>query len=512
MMQALSDGHTVVPVRREHAASSALTPRPIDGRGMSETSTAQPGLANPSAAFAERRASGRAARAHTPRSSHGWWQPSADRVDPVTLLEEQARSRIPELVPVRHARMTVSPFAFFRGAALLMAADLARTPTSGLTVQLCGDAHLSNFGLYGSPERRLVFDMNDFDETHPGPFEWDLKRLVASVEVAGRHRGFGAKERRSVLLAASRGYRERMLQLASASVLDAWYDSLDAEQVQSWVRDQREAKRAGKRQVKGLDAIVAKARTRDRMRVFSKLVTTEGGRLRIIADPPLIVPIEDVLGDDRRADETATALRRLLADYQTTLLTERHPLSEYSYVHAARKVVGVGSVGTRAWILLLTGRDDADPLFLQAKEAQASVLERFLEPSLYDRHGERVVRGQRAMQASSDIFLGWQSFTGDDGVKRDFYVRQLQDWKGSLDPELMVSDGARLYARICGETLARAHARSGDRVQIAAYLGSSASFDEAIADFAEAYADQNEADFGTFTDALASGRLQAAAQ
>ena len=478
---------------------------------MSKLTATVPDVATPSAAFRERRESGRAARMRTPRSSHGPWEPSADRVDPVSLLEEQAESRVPELVPVRYARMMESPFTFYRGAALLMAADLATIPTSGLTVQLCGDAHLSNFGLFGSPERRLVFDINDFDETLPGPFEWDVKRLVASFEVAGRHRGFTDSERRALLLAATRGYREHMLGSAAASVLDAWYDTLDAERVQSWVRDERKAEHAGKRQVKGVDAIVAKARTRDRMHAFSKLVTTVDGKLRIIADPPLIVPVEDVVGDELNVKETEALMRSLLAEYQSTLQTERHPVSEYTYVHMARKVVGVGSVGTRAWILLLTGRDDADPLLLQAKEAQASVLERFLQPSQYKSHGERVVRGQRVMQAGSDIFLGWQSVTGADGRERDFYIRQLHDWKGSLDPEVMVPRGAMLYARVCGETLARAHARSGDRVAIASYLGKSAAFDEAIADFAEAYADQNDADYHAFTTAISSGRLEAAA-
>jgi uncharacterized protein (DUF2252 family) len=479
---------------------------------MSKLTAPQTDVPSLSRGFRERRDTGRAARIRTPRSSHGVWEPHSHRVDPVSLLEEQAESRVPELVPVRYARMMVSPFTFYRGAALLMAADLATTPTSGLAVQLCGDAHLSNFGLFGSPERRLVFDINDFDETHPGPFEWDVKRLVASFEIAGRHRGFTDSERRSLLIVAGRGYREHMLDSAAASVLEAWYDTLDAERVRSWIRDERDAERAGKRQVKGFDAVVEKARTKDRMKAFSKLVSSVEGRLRITADPPLIVPVEDVVGDERSVEETEATIRGLLAGYQTTLQTERHPLSEYTYVHMARKVVGVGSVGTRAWIVLLTGRDDGDPLFLQAKEAQASVLERFLQPSRYATHGERVVRGQRLMQASTDIFLGWQSATGDGGLTRDFYVRQLHDWKGSLDPEVMLPSGAMLYARACGETLARAHARSGDRVQIAAYLGKSAAFEEAIADFAEGYADQNEADYRAFIDAINSGRLQAAAR
>jgi uncharacterized protein (DUF2252 family) len=460
--------------------------------------------------FEGRREYGRAARVRTPRSSHAAWSPPDDRTDPVSLLEEQATSRVTDLVPVRHGRMMVSPFTFYRGAALLMAADLARTPSSGLTVQLCGDAHLSNFGLFASAERRLVFDINDFDETHPGPFEWDVKRLVASFEIAGRHRGFSEQERRAIILAAGRAYRERMLQAAESTVLDAWYDHLDADTVKSWLEGEREAARAGKRQIKTFDAVVAKSLTKDRMQAFSKLVATEDGRMRIIADPPLIVPVEDLLTDDHGIRNAEEAMREILAAYQRTLLpAARRPLSEYTYVHMARKVVGVGSVGTRAWILLLRGRDDADPLLLQAKEAQASVLERFLEPCEYENQGERVVRGQRVMQASSDIFLGWQRVRGEGGLERDFYVRQLHDWKGSLDPEKSVPRGTELYARICGETLARAHGRSGDRVEIAAYLGKSDAFEEAIADFAEAYADQNDADYVAFTEAVSSGRLEA---
>ncbi|SDG62595.1 DUF2252 domain-containing protein [Microbacterium pygmaeum] len=459
--------------------------------------------------FEGRRAYGRARRIGTPRTSHAVWETPADRADPIALLEEQAESRVPELVPIRHGRMMVSPFTFYRGAALLMAADLARTPKSGLTVQLCGDAHLSNFGLFGSPERRLLFDINDFDETHPGPFEWDLKRLVASFEIAGRHRGFTDEERQQLRLAAARGYRERMIEAAESSVLDAWYDHLDAEQVESWVKAERAASRADKRQVKAVETIVAKARTKDRLRAFSKLVTNDDGEMRIIADPPLIVPVEDVVTDAHEIRNTEATMRGILASYRSTLLVARHPLAEYRYVHMARKVVGVGSVGTRAWIVLLTGRDASDPLFLQAKEARASVLERFLEPSEYASHGERVVRGQRRMQASTDIFLGWRRVRGDGGIERDFYVRQLHDWKGSFDPEVMIPRGALLYARICGETLARAHARSGDRVEIAAYLGRSARFDEAISEFSVAYADQNDADYASFIAAIASGRLEA---
>jgi uncharacterized protein (DUF2252 family) len=459
--------------------------------------------------FDGRRAYGRAARVRTPRSSHAGWQPPTDRADPVSLLEEQATTRVPELVPIRHGRMMVSPFTFYRGAALLMAADLARTPSSGLIVQLCGDAHLSNFGLFASAERNLVFDINDFDETHPGPFEWDVKRLVASFAIASRHLGFTDLERRTVLLAAAGAYRERMLRAAASGVLEAWYDHLDAATVQGWLKSLREEAVVDKRQVKRFDAAVAKARTRDSMQAFSKLVTSEGGRMRIVADPPLIVPVEDLFTTDSSVVATVEGMRDILAAYRQTIAATRHPLSEFTYVHMARKVVGVGSVGTRAWIILLRGRDEADPLFIQAKEAQASVLERFLEPSAYENQGERVVRGQRMMQGSSDIFLGWQRVRGEGGVERDFYMRQLRDWKGSIDAEQAVPKGLTLYARLCGETLARAHARSGDRVEIAAYLGKSTTFDEAIADFADAYADQNDADFAAFTAAIRSGRLEA---
>jgi uncharacterized protein (DUF2252 family) len=461
--------------------------------------------------FAARAEWGRAARRRVPRSAHAAWEPPADRTDPVSLLEEQATTRVPELVPIRHARMMVSPFTFYRGAALLMAADLATMPHSGITVQLCGDAHLSNFGVFGTPERRLLFDINDFDETLPGPWEWDVKRLVASFEVAGRHRGFSDAERDAINRAAARGYRERMSRAAESRVLDAWYDRLDAEQVSAWVKAEQEARRLDKGVVKRTEAVLTKARERDSMRAFSKLVHVVDGKLRIAADPPFIVPVEDMRPAGRTLEEDEEAMLGLLGSYQSTLPGKRHPLAEFSFVHMARKVVGVGSVGTRAWVVLLRGRDDDDPLLLQAKQAEASVLERFLQPSEYAEHGERVVRGQRLMQAASDIFLGWQRVTGYDGVSRDFYLRQLHDWKGSLDIELMLASGAELYANACGETLARAHARSGDRVAIAAYLGSSDRFDRSLAAFAIAYADQNERDYAAFTDAVASGRLEATA-
>ena len=460
--------------------------------------------------FAARAEWGRAARRRSPRVAHADWAPAADRPDPVALLEEQATSRVPELVPIRHARMMVSPFTFYRGAALIMAADLARTADSGITVQICGDAHLSNFGVFGTPERKLAFDINDFDETLPGPWEWDLKRLAASFEIAGRSRGFNAAERRETTVVAVRGYRERMHRAAESRVLDAWYDRLDADTLAEWVRAERLAGHAEKEQVKRTDSIIAKAKTRDSMKAFSKLVRVVDGKLRITGDPPLIVPVEDLAPVGLTHADDEEAMRELLRDYRTTLPLARHPLDEFAYLHMARKVVGVGSVGTRAWIVLLRGRDDEDPLLLQAKEAQASVLERFLGASAFDHHGERVVRGQRVMQAASDLFLGWQRARGGDGVERDFYLRQLHDWKGSFDVETAVPSGAKLYAKVCGETLARAHARSGDRVAIAGYLGESDRFDQAIADFAVAYADQNERDHRAFVAAVESGRLEAA--
>lgn len=461
--------------------------------------------------FAARAEWGRAARRRSPRRAHADWRPDPNRPDPVALLEEQATSRVPELVPIRHARMMVSPFTFYRGAALIMAADLAGTADSGITLQICGDAHLSNFGVFGTPERKLIFDINDFDETLPGPWEWDVKRLAASFEVAGRYRGYSESERRETTRAVVRGYRERMRRAADSRVLEAWYDRLDAEQVEEWARLEERAARIDKAQVKRAEAAVAKARTRDSLHTFSKLVRVVDGKLRIAADPPLIVPVEDLQPFGHDPDNDERAMRELLLSYRTTLPLARHPLQEFSYVHMARKVVGVGSVGTRAWIVLLRGRDNDDPLFLQAKQAEASVLERYLPGSEYAEHGERVVRGQRLMQAASDLFLGWQRVTADNGERRDFYLRQLHDWKGGADVEVMEPSAARLYARICGETLARAHARSGDRVAIAAYLGGSDRFDEAIADFASTYADQNERDYDAFVAAVASGRLEAAA-
>lgn len=453
----------------------------------------------------ERVARGKAARSQVPRSSHGWWAPADDRPDPIALLEEQGRSRVPELIPIRYGRMLVSPFTFYRGAALIMAADLAATPRSGLNAQLCGDAHLSNFGVFASPERQLMFDINDFDETLPGPWEWDVKRLAASFEIAGRNLGFAASERREIVQAGVAEYRTALKQAAGRRNLDVWYAHVEADQLFDQLKTQVTSKQWAK-----AEANLAKARTRDSMQAFSKLTHEVDGERRIISDPPLISPIEDLLPAPRERAEVEEELRGLIRSYRGTLETDRRQLLEdFHYVHAARKVVGVGSVGTRAWILLLLGRDGQDPLFLQAKEAQESVLERFVGKSQYANHGQRVVAGQRLMQAASDIFLGWEGLTGLDGQVRDFYVRQLRDWKGSADVDTMASSVMLVYSRVCGRTLARAHARSGDRIAIASYLGNSDGFDRAIADFSATYADQNERDYQALVDAVRSGRLEA---
>jgi uncharacterized protein (DUF2252 family) len=458
---------------------------------------------------AERRARGRAARTGTPRLSHGRWEPAPDRPDPIALLEEQAESRVPELVPIRYGRMLVSPFTFYRGAALIMAADLAATPVSGVTVQLCGDAHLSNFGLFGTPERRMLFDINDFDETLPGPWEWDIKRLAASFEIMGRDRGFAPADRRAIVMAGVREYRDRMHQAAGMGSLQAWYEHLEAGMLLKLVRKEVRVKRVSKGEGQAARQMVAKARTRDSTRVFAKRADEIDGELRIVADPPLIIPIEDLVTPGSEWENPTPLIKKLLSSYRRTLERQHHPLEEFRYVHAAHKVVGVGSVGTRCYIMLLLGRDQNDPLFLQVKEAQASVLERFLGKSAYPHHGERVVAGQRLMQAATDIFLGWQHIKGLDGVTRDYYVRQFHDWKGSADTDAMLVPGASLYSRICGATLARAHARWGDRIAIAAYLGNRDNFDRAMADFSAAYADQNERDYDAFTAAVDSGRLVA---
>ncbi len=455
----------------------------------------------PHLSLGERAARGRAERAEVPRSVHGEWSAPPGRRDPVELLEEQAVSRVPELVPIRYGRMLVSPFTFYRGAAYLMAADLAGSQRTGLRVQLCGDAHLSNFGGFAAPDRRLVFDINDFDETLPGPFEWDLKRLVASFTVAGRDLGFAVKQRRRVSMAVTRAYREAIADLASRRTFDVWYSRVDAEPLIAQFQSAASAKRR-----KLMERNLAKTRAKDHMRAFGKLTTIVDGEPRIVSDPPLIVPIED-LADGRDIEQFAREVNR---GYRRTLEGDRkHLLEHFRYVHAARKVVGVGSVGTRAWIMLMLGRDEDDPLFLQLKEAQPSVLEPFLGKSKYANHGQRVVEGQRLMQAASDITLGWHRVTGVDDVKRDFYFRQLWDQKGSAIIEGMKPKELGAYAEICGQTLARAHARSGDAVAIGAYLGSNDAMDQALADFAELYADQNELDHAALTTAVDTGRVKA---
>jgi uncharacterized protein (DUF2252 family) len=403
--------------------------------------------------------------------------------------------------------MLVSPFTFYRGAALPMAADLAITPACGLRVQLCGDAHLSNFGAFASPERRLVFDVNDFDESLPGPFEWDVKRLAASLAVAGRDNGFPAKARRKIILAAAEGYRTAMRAFADQPLLEVWYAHLDIEQAIGGFRSQMKAKR-----FKKAEAMLAKAHTKDSTLALRKLTTTDDGQRRIISDPPMIMPIEDVFADVQ-AGAIYAEIRTVLGKYRRTLQSDRrHLLEQFTLVQVARKVVGVGSVGTRAWIVLMDAGDGTEPLFLQAKEAQPSVLADYCGRSQYTNQGERVVAGQHLMQAESDIFLGWTRAAGPDKVDRDFYVRQLKDWKFSVPIELMVPSGMAVYAGLCGWTLARAHARSGDRVALAAYLGGSAKFDQAIADFAETYADQNDRDYAAFQTAVKDGRAQAASE
>jgi uncharacterized protein (DUF2252 family) len=460
-------------------------------------------VAHPS--VAERIERGKAARAEVPRSSHAEFKPPSRRGDPVKLLERQAKTRVPELVPIRYGRMLVSPLTFYRGAAMIMASDLADTPRSGLTVQCCGDAHLSNFGVFGSPERRLVFDLNDFDETLPGPWEWDVKRLAVSMLIAAQSNGFDAADQDQIVLETVRGYRTAMLGFAPMKDLDVWYARLDIEGVVDELGAQLETRMA-RRTKKAL----AKARTKDSMSAFSKLVHVVDGEARIVADPPLIVPMADLVGGRARED-LFDELHALVSAYRDTLQDDRRILLEqFRLVDFARKVVGVGSVGTRAWIALLLGRDSDDPLFLQLKEAEASVLEEFLPPSEFENHGERVVAGQRLMQASSDIFLGWVHVeAGIDGNRRDFYARQLKDWKGSAEIEQMVPKGLSIYGRICGWTLARAHARSGDRIAIAAYLGKGAVFDRALLEFSHAYAEQNERDYTALTQAVDSGRIEA---
>jgi uncharacterized protein (DUF2252 family) len=439
-----------------------------------------------------------------PLEDQATFDPASQRSDPVEVLERQGPARVAELLPIRYGRMVSSPFAFYRGGAAIMAADLASTPNSGLRVQLCGDAHLSNFGFYATPERNLVFDLNDFDETLPGPFEWDVKRLAASLEIAARSQSFRRRETRTIVLEAVRSYREAMRQFATMPSQAVWYARLDAQQILAELRGNTPPGR-----LRQAEAALAKAPTRDSLQAFSKLTGVVAGEARIISDPPLIVAVDELFPAEV-ARVLFEQMGELLAAYRNSLASDRQSLfDQYRFVHMARKVVGVGSVGTRAWVLLFEGAQAGDPLFLQAKEAQSSVLAPYLGDSEYSNQGERVVAGQRLMQAASDIFLGWQRTNGIDGVDRDYYVRQLRDWKASAEVEGFLPGGMTVYARICGWTLARAHARSGERIAIAAYLGKKDTFDNAIAEFAVAYADQNDKDHAALRTAIDEGRVTA---
>src|SRR5271166_1752077 len=452
---------------------------------------------------------GRDARARAPRSSQAAFEPTSPRPDPVGLLERQATTRVPELVPIRYGRMLVSPFTFFRGAALVMASDLATTSQSGLHAQVCGDAHLSNFGLFASPERTLMFDVNDFDETLPGPWEWDVKRLAASVVIAARDREFTEKEASTAALEVGRSYRHEMSRLAGMSTLEVWYSHIDVAAVLAELEAAAAASKskADRHMASRTAKMTAKARTRDSLQALDKLTQVVDGERRFISDPPVLVPAEELF-PQFESNEFFELLHQLLRSYRRTLQTDRrHLLEEFQLLQIARKVVGVGSVGTRAWVVLLVGRDENDPLLLQAKEAEASVLEEFVGKSGYATHGERVVAGQHLMQAASDIFLGWEQAESPDGVTRDFYLRQLRDWKGSVEIEGVIPPGLIKYAGVCAQALARAHARSGDRIAIASYLGSGSTFDRAIAEFSETYADQNERDYESLKQAAASGHI-----
>ncbi len=459
----------------------------------------------PHPSIQEREELGKASRRKLPRENHAQWEPKADRPDPVGLLEAQAANRIPELIPIRYGRMLASPFAFYRGAAAIMASDLATLPHTGLRVQLCGDAHISNFGGFGSPERELVLDINDFDETLPGPWEWDVKRLAASIEIAGRERDFKTKDRRQLVQAAVGEYHQAMREFAGMGNLGLWYLHLNLEQFQT-----RWKMTARPKAVKTLEEEFAQGVHRDNQRAFEKLTTQVCGKLRIAAHPPLVVPVEAIVPDDRQA-EFEESIRTIIRRYRASLQPDRrHLLENFEYIHMARKVVGVGSVGTRAWIVLLTGRDESDPLFLQVKEARPSVLEAHLPKSIYKDSGQRVVEGQRLMQAASDIFLGWEHIPlGLDDQPHDYYLRQLWDWKISADVETMTPDEMKVYGQMCGWTLARAHARTGDRVAIAAYLGKNAVFANSLVEFANAYADQNERDYECLLEAVKTKRVKA---
>jgi len=485
-------------------ATSGVKPTDVKPSGAKPSGAKPPIITH--LTLSERAAIGRTARAKTPRESHAIWDPPAERPDPIALLEEQARSRIADLVPIRYGRMLASPFAFYRGAAVIMASDLSTTPQSGLHAQLCGDAHLANFGGFASPERDLVFNINDFDETLPGPWEWDVKRLAASIEIAGRERAFSDKERQACVLGAVEEYRRAMGEFATQSHLTVWHAMLNVAGIRQRWGQELQAKG-----LKRLEQRVAAAHAKDNVRALERLTRRVDGRLQIVSTPPLVVRLEELLPAEEHL-RLEGLVRDFIRSYRQTLLIDRrHLVEEYQYVDIARKVVGVGSVGTRAWIILLTGRDETDPLFLQIKEAQASVLEPYVRLSRYAKHGERVVNGQRLIQAAPDIFLGWDHIQLGGDMPKDYYVRQLWDWKVSAEIATMTPRVLRVYAEICAWTLARAHARSGERVAIAAYLGKNNLFARAIADFSVAYANQNERDYAALAEAVKSGRITAEA-
>ncbi len=457
----------------------------------------------------ERANAGRAARAITPRSSHAQFEINwANRPDPVSLLEQQAQSRVPSLVPIRYGRMLTSPFAFYRGAALIMASDLATTPNSGLSVQACGDAHLANFGVFASPERSLVFDINDFDETHPGPWEWDLKRLLVSAEIAGQSNSFSEVDRREIVLAGAQEYRFAITEFSQMRQLDIWYSKLD---VESLLKNLKKNIKNGEVRAEHLD--INKAMNRTSLQALRKFTEIVNGQRRFVSAPPLVAPVRDLTHENLALDfDDFKNIEAAVAEYSQTLSHDRrHLLNQFTFIDLARKVVGVGSVGTRAWMALFEGRDQTDPLFLQVKEAQTSVLEAFTSPTQYANSGERVVAGQRLMQSTSDIFLGWNRVTTTEGTSRDYYIRQLRDWKGSVTVDLMNPTELKLYVRTCAWTLAKAHARTGDSIAISAYLGQGRTFDQAIVEFANEYAQQNLKDFQALEAAVASGRVVAQA-
>ncbi|HEX4521484.1 MAG TPA: DUF2252 domain-containing protein [Gaiellaceae bacterium] len=450
----------------------------------------------------ERAARGKAAREACSRRRHANFEPTGR--DPVSLLEAQAATRIPELVPIRYGRMLVSPFAFHRGTSAVMAYDLAPLPRSGLDAQLCGDAHLGNFGGFGSAERDLVFDLNDFDETLPGPFEWDVKRLAASIAIAGRTRMLGESACRTAVVAMVASYREAMRQFAQMGNLEVWYARVSVDGLVTRLSEERQEAEAS-----SLARAGEKARSRDHLKAFRKLTTTVDGQPRIRYDPPLVIPVGELFGGTVARDEIETLVRSILAGFRSTLQADRRELLDsYEVVDVAHKVVGVSSVGTRCWIVLMIGRDTSDPLFVQVKEAQASVLEPYLGASGFATHGQRVVSGQRLMQATGDLFLGWHRATELDNTERDYFCRQLWDWKGSANLDTLDAGTLGPYGRLCGWTLARAHARSGDRIAIAEYLGKGDTFDEAIMTFASVYADQNERDYSAFEQAARNGRIE----